>query len=178
MSTWARDVDWAFIRRSESLLDVCWEFFVRSMYFLYPGNWEFTRHQNEGINVVLVSLLLVLSKFGTFFLMFLLLTLNGLLFAGIVYITSIPVSINLPFPLSDVIKTGHIVLVSLFLTLNFRLKGFLGFLLYINTSFEHVYVNWALLLQTADSNYTQLTLENSTCELFWWCWYERRDFGI
>ena len=67
MSTWARDVDWAFIRRSESLLDVCWEFFVRSIYFLCPGNWEFTRHQNEGIDVVLVSLLLVLSKFGTFF---------------------------------------------------------------------------------------------------------------
>ena len=88
-----------------------------------------------------MSLLLVLSTFGTFFLMFLLLTLNGLLFAGIVYITSIPVSINLPFLLSDVIKTSHVVLVSLFLTLNFRLKGFLGFLLYINTSFEHVYVN-------------------------------------
>ena len=101
-----------------------------------------------------------------------------LLFAGMVYITSIPVSINSPFPLSDVIKTSHVVLVSLFLTLNFRLKGFLGFLLYINTSFEHVYVNWALLLQTADSNYTQLTLENSTCELFSWCWYKRRDFGI
>ena len=51
-------------------------------------------------------------------LVFLFLTLCRLLFSGMVYITSIPVSTYFFFSLSDVINTSDVVLVSLFLTLN------------------------------------------------------------
>ena len=84
--TW--NVDRAHKKRSEDLLDVFWAFCVRSLCFLCLGGSGLTRPQN-----------VVIKQISQLLLVFLLLSLSGVLFVGMVYIKSIRVSIIFVFPI-------------------------------------------------------------------------------